>query len=720
MSEAVRWRLRPDLVWETIQSGNGLIHVVKDPVTGQFFHFDPREFSILKLLDGLRGPSEVLSAIRQSRPDELFSTDALLRFLAEARRNGLLLLRGGAAVDPQPRDASSRGWRVLAWKLPLVNPVPVLKFCRPAIERLVSWPAALAWLAVVSSALALAAGRFDDVTARLPAAQAWSTPSMLVTILATLAVCKIVHELAHAALADRCGVRVEECGVMLFYFVPCFYCDVSDAWLLRSPRQRILISAAGMLAELGLAALATWIWWFSHPGPVQSICLAVMVTCSINTLLINGNPLMRFDGYFVLVDLLGMPNLAPRAAAWWSAAWERVVFGMERAATGTRDDLTLAVYGAAAFAYRLLVLAGILWAIHQAFAPRGAGVFSAALAMVAAAGVLQGLGRATLRPLRDPQARRLLRPGRTAASLLVVCLLLGLAVFVPLPRSIEADIVIEPATSTAVFVQTPGVLRWLRPAGSLVQAGEVIVRLDDDATVRRLQELESQRAQAERRLESARVRRAFDPAASQEIPTLAEALVGIEERWLLAQATAAELEIKAPAAGQLLPPPNVVQPAAGSREAQFWHGTPFDAGNLGCTLRQGTCVAVVASPDQRCAIAYISQRRIERVRPGARVRLALDGRRSAVEQGVVVELSPAPVDELPRELVATHRVPLSEASAAGGVRPLEPMYRVRIELDRPELPAAIGMLGTARIRGEGASLARRAAEFLAETFRVDL
>jgi putative peptide zinc metalloprotease protein len=347
-------------------------------------------------------------------------------------------------------------------------------------------------------------------------------------------------------------------------------------------------------------------------------------------------------------------------------------------------------------------------------------VFSAALAIVAVGGVLQGVGRATLRPVRDPLSRQQLRPGRTVTSLLVAGLLLALVVFVPLPRSVEADIVFEPAKSTAVFVQTPGVLRWLRPAGSAVQAGDVIARLDDDATVRRLEDLKSQRAQAERRLESARVRRAFDPAASQVIPTLMESLAGVEERLQLAQAAAAELEIRAPNDGLLLPPPNVPERPAGVREAQFWHGTPFDDRNLGCTLQQGTCVAVVASPEERCAMAYISQRRIERVSTGARVRLAVDGRSSAIETGVVIEMSPAPVDELPRELVATHRVPLADANAAGGVRPLEPMYRVRIALDNPALPVAIGMLGTARVRCASASLATRTAEFLAETFRVDL
>src|SRR5436189_3334954 len=131
MSDAVRWRLRPDLVWQTIHTGEGLMHVVKDPVTAKFFHFDPREFSILKLLDGHRDPSSVIEAVRQSRPDEFFSTEALLRFLAEARREGLLLLHGAATAIAPADSKSQRGWSLLSWKIPVFNPTRLITVLRP-------------------------------------------------------------------------------------------------------------------------------------------------------------------------------------------------------------------------------------------------------------------------------------------------------------------------------------------------------------------------------------------------------------------------------------------------------------------------------------------------------------------------------------------------------------------------------------------------------------
>ncbi|HVJ86831.1 MAG TPA: HlyD family efflux transporter periplasmic adaptor subunit [Caulifigura sp.] len=719
MSDAVRWRLRPDLRWETIHSGGSLLHVARDPVSGQFFQFDAREFSILRLLDGLRGPVEVLAAIRQSRPDELFSTDVLLRFLADARRNGLLLLSGAASFPPSEPSRIGAGWNILAWKLPLFHPEAAIAALRPVTAFLFSRTASVAWLAIVVSAIVLVCGRWDDVASRWPDGRAWGTPSMLLTVLGVLFACKVAHELAHAMTADRFGVRVQECGLMLFYFLPSFYCDVSDAWLVRAPRKRILISAAGMLVELGLAGAATWLWWFSQPGPMQSVFLAVMVTGSVNTLLLNGNPLMRFDGYFVLVDLLGMPNLAARSASWWRAAWERLAYGIPGEAGSIRDGVILASYGVASFVYRLCVVAAVLWGFHTALSARGAGVIAGGLAIVVVLGLLHSGGRFAIGPWRDPMMRRVIHRGRAASVFSGVLLLLALAAIVPVPRSVEADIIIEPLEATSVFVHTPGALKSILPAGSRVKTGDRLASLDDGDTIRRLNDLKSQRALAEKKLESARVRRTIDADAGREIPALMEALAAVEDRLTLAQRAAAELDIVSPGDGILLPPPNTPHRSSKTHEATFWEGTPFDESNRGCTLRQGTCLAIVATSDELRAVAYISQRRIELVRPGQRCRIAIDGMSHDARTGVVDEIAPAPVEELPRELTATARIPVA-AGAGLTEKPLEPMYRVTIRLDDQSLPAVVGSLGTVRVTCDRATLAARLLSLIVETFRVDL
>ena len=100
---------------------------------------------------------------------------------------------------------------------------------------------------------------------------------------------------------------------MLLVFTPCLYANVSDSWMLPNKYHRAFIGAAGIYVEAILASIATFIWWFSEPGLLNYLALSVMFICSVSTVLFNGNPLLRFDGYYILMDLLEIPNLRQKA-----------------------------------------------------------------------------------------------------------------------------------------------------------------------------------------------------------------------------------------------------------------------------------------------------------------------------------------------------------------------------------------------------------------------
>ncbi|MGH7128191.1 MAG: hemolysin D, partial [Planctomycetaceae bacterium] len=134
-----------------------------------------------------------------------------------------------------------------------------------------------------------------------------------VWILVALAVVKIGHELAHAAACKHFGGECHEMGLMLLVFTPCLYCNVSDAWMLPSKWHRAAVGAAGMYLEVVLAAACTFLWWFSTPGLFNTICLNTMFVCSVGTLLFNGNPLLRYDGYYIISELFEVPNLHRQA-----------------------------------------------------------------------------------------------------------------------------------------------------------------------------------------------------------------------------------------------------------------------------------------------------------------------------------------------------------------------------------------------------------------------
>ncbi len=135
----------------------------------------------------------------------------------------------------------------------------------------------------------------------------------LLWLLATIGCVKVLHELGHALACKHFGGQVPEMGVLLLVFVPCLYCDVTDAWRFTSKWQRIVVSAAGMMVELVIASLATIVWWYAQPGLVQLVALDVMIVSTVHTLAVNGNPLLRYDGYYILSDLVESPNLWQRS-----------------------------------------------------------------------------------------------------------------------------------------------------------------------------------------------------------------------------------------------------------------------------------------------------------------------------------------------------------------------------------------------------------------------
>ena len=166
---------------------------------------------------------------------------------------------------------------------------------------------------VVLFAASIVVGHFDEVRARLPELSVFADWRNLVWLFATIGVVKVLHELGHALACKHFGGEVPEMGVLLLVFVPCLYCDVTDAWRFPSKWQRILVSAAGMLVELVIASVATIVWWYAQPGLVQLVALDVMIICTVNTLAVNGNPLLRYDGYYILSDLVESPNLWQRS-----------------------------------------------------------------------------------------------------------------------------------------------------------------------------------------------------------------------------------------------------------------------------------------------------------------------------------------------------------------------------------------------------------------------
>ena len=170
-------------------------------------------------------------------------------------------------------------------------------------------PAIMVAAAYIFTALMLVLVNFETFRSKLPEFHQFFASGNWFYLAAALGITKVIHEFGHGLSCKYYGGECHEMGFMLLVFTPCLYCDVSDSWMLPSKWKRMMIGAGGMYIELILASTATFLWWNSHEGLFNQMCLNVMFVSSVSTLLFNANPLMRFDGYYILSDMLEIPNL---------------------------------------------------------------------------------------------------------------------------------------------------------------------------------------------------------------------------------------------------------------------------------------------------------------------------------------------------------------------------------------------------------------------------
>lgn len=181
---------------------------------------------------------------------------------------------------------------------------------------------------------------------------------------------KALHELAHGWAVKRWGGEVHEMGVMLLVFLPVPYVDASASTRFESPAQRMMVAAAGVLTELGIAALAMWFWVYAEPGLARALAWQTMLIGTVSSLLVNGNPLLKFDAYYVLADALQIPNLAKRANAHIGWLARRYLLGdreAEPAVQAPGEAPWLTAYAVLSFVYRTLLVAGILLFVSGRF-----------------------------------------------------------------------------------------------------------------------------------------------------------------------------------------------------------------------------------------------------------------------------------------------------------------------------------------------------------------
>ena len=717
--------MRADLQSSPLAFDGRLAWGIKDPMTLAYFEMSDEAFFVLKEIDGHKSDSEICQAFHDHFRPRTLSVDELHGFLGQLISQNLVTAEapgyGRTLVAKQNAKQGRQRWAVLSNILAIrfrgVDPDQFL-------TRLMSWmgwlftaPVVSLGLILIGMAITLLLVHFDELLTRLPEAQAFVSVPNLVSLGALLAVVKVLHEFGHGLTCKRFGGECHEMGMMLLVFTPTLYCNVTDIWMIREKWKRIAVSLAGIWVEALIAAICTFLWWFSAPGLFHSLCLNLIVICGVSTVLLNGNPLLRYDGYFALSDWLEIPNLQQQAMGNLRAAVIRGFCGFDaddRTELSSRWQAGLFAYGIASLLYRVFLSFAILWGLHRWLAPLGFGVLVTVLAVFMLATMLLTPLAAAVRFLRSPENTAKIRWGQFWTRGSAVFFALIVVLNVPLPTRVVAGALAEDDHVFRVYVTFAGTLVDSVRLGDWVERDQILATLDDPMIKIDLIQLQGELSQQTSRLEQLERRRVSEPHLAQTIPTVRETVRDLEQQVLQRQRAAERLVVRAPRTGTVLSATQLRMLTKSGALSQVT-GSPLDERNRGCFLRTGAALCSIGDETCRAAVLMVSQDDINLVRVGQRVRLLWNEFSGDIQQGEIVELSGFDLDTLSREAAIRLNLP-ARGTLSGTARPVGKWYQARVKLDEARISLLHGAAGTAKIQVDPQSLFHRLTRWLRQTF----
>ena len=485
--------LRPDVRVRRQNFRGERWFVLENPFTNEFFRLRPAAYELVARLHPQRTVEQVWREVLEKFPDDAPGQEAVLQLLAQLYLANLLHYEGAAdtaGLFERQRKRQQREWRsrllnIMFLRIPLLDPDRFLVRALPVVGKFINLFGTILWFAVVTAALKVVTDNWDAARAQ---SQGLLAPGNLPLFYLGLILIKTIHEFGHAFFCRKFGGEVHALGVMLMIFTPMPYVDATSSWSFRSRWQRVLVGAAGMIVELFFAALCAFVWANTGQGTLHSLAFNMMVIASVSTLVFNANPLLRFDGYYILSDVLEIPNLSQRANQHLRHLGERWLFGVRKSespARSRREAAWLTGFGLASGVYRLIVFGGILLIVADHFFLIG--LLMAAVCFISwiTVPVWKFLHYLAASPRLDR-----VRPRAVLVSLAIVALILGVLQWTPLPSHFRAPGIVQAQEWTQVVSETAGqVVELVATPGASVRAGQILARMRSD-------ELELQLAQA--------------------------------------------------------------------------------------------------------------------------------------------------------------------------------------------------------------------------------
>lgn len=731
MERIINWTMRPDLIVRSDGPGRW---IVKDPVSLRYAMLNDTEYAVLQSLDGRATLTALMQNVtslnRASGRGELDARARELRasdvsdLLTQFRSGDLIVPTVAIPPGPHPaaREATARAsWRfrarritrmvqsLLAVRLPLGDPSPLLRRMTRMCRGLFSRPVAMLWCLIVTLGAIIVAARFAEFANDLPSPSSMLTTDRLVATLAMFVIVKALHELGHACAATSAGVECREAGVMLMLFTPIPYTNVSDVWMLER-RQRVLVTAAGVLVELAVAGLCVLLWSLMVPGFARSLLASVAVFCSVTTVLFNANPLVRFDGYFLLSDLWNKPNLGQQSSSATLRWFERLLLGpsAKTHARHDRGESALVTFGLLSVMYRALLILTIAMVVLAMFQQRGLSGTGVVVALILLGPMCGPPLVALVSAIITGFVERRHRGAMLARCAVIVgCLILG--VMIPLPRSIVVPGVVEPA-GAAVFCASAGRLVNFEEYGTVVDEGRRVGELLDPELQADIVRADADIRQKQLRLRTLELRR--DPLSQSQLPECREALRTSERVRNELASRMERTQCVSPGDGILLPPRGRISEPLATR-LSTWDGVPLDQRNLGATLDLATVLGVVAPCDRFEVQCCFPDGSDAPVSPGQHGQFQLTSLPGTRFSGSLANLGRNRNLEIPDELVVTRLASASNPTAShGAVR----VARFEVQLTDGQPMPLMYSTGQVKLALPRESLFEKARRWLRELF----
>lgn len=566
-------------------------HVLHDPFNNQFFRLRPEAYEFVARLSPDRTVEDAWTDCLNRFPDTAPGQEEVVQLLSQLYQSNLLFFSSSPDslsiferhAKRKRREVQSKLMSIMFMRLPLFDPDRVLSALKPFWRIIVGPLGALLWIGVVATALKLLVDNWNLVLER---SQSVLAPGNLLLLYLALIIIKTLHEFGHAAVCKRFGGEVHTMGVMLLVFTLLPYMDATSSWAFRNRWKRVLVGVSGILVELFLASIAVFVWVRTSPGILHSLAYNVMFIASISSLLFNANPLLRFDGYYILSDLVDVPNLHQRSRKQVRYLVERYALGCcdsESTANTRREAVGLVAFATASGIYRCIIFPGIILFVSDKFLLLGM-LMAVTLTI---SWIIIPFGKLMVYLASSPKLNR--NRGRAWAvcggALTVVMVLL---LVVPFPQSFKATGIVESTAFKYVFTSDPGrVAEIYAESGSQVQTGAPLLRLENTELQQELVATRAQLVETEALISQARQTAIADMEPLQK--RLATVAAKIEDL----QARVANLTVHAEADG-------------------IWHA-PRQKELIGVWVKRGAKIGQIIDPSDLRFTAAVTQNEASRL-----------------------------------------------------------------------------------------------------------